>query len=165
MEAFDQKESTKSNHKRRSGNPEFEIEFTVESRGSSGESEEEEAQGRREASIPLTAPKIHGGAEKSPWGEIWGGGGGLERVRNFRVRMGRRRALNTPAKGAGRPGGLQRRPGRPERLCRSTRRLTEPPRATRAPVAERPGSLQYRSGSTGQSCQLTRPAQKRSMET
>jgi hypothetical protein len=72
MEAFDRRDSTRTNHKSGSRNPEFEIEFTVESRGSSGESKEEEAQGRGEASIPLTAPKIHGGAEKSPWGQNLG---------------------------------------------------------------------------------------------
>jgi hypothetical protein len=68
MEAFDRRESTRTNHKSRSENLEFEIEFTVESRRSSGESEEEEAQRRGEASIPLTTLKIHGGAKGSPRG-------------------------------------------------------------------------------------------------
>jgi hypothetical protein len=33
MEAFDQRESTRTNHKSRSGNPEFEFEFTVDLSG------------------------------------------------------------------------------------------------------------------------------------
>jgi hypothetical protein len=63
MEAFDQRKSARTNHKRRSGNPEFEIEFTVESSGSSRESEEE-AQGRRETSIPPLARESHRGEAK-----------------------------------------------------------------------------------------------------
>jgi hypothetical protein len=52
MEAFGQRESTRTNHNSRSGNPEFEIEFTVESREISGKSEEEEVQEREETPIP-----------------------------------------------------------------------------------------------------------------
>jgi hypothetical protein len=55
--------------------------------------------------------------------------------------------------------------GRPGTGGWSTRRLTEPSWATRAPVAGRPGLIQYRSGSTRQSCRLTRLSQKRSKET
>jgi hypothetical protein len=51
MEAFDQKESTRTNYNSRSGNPEFEIEFTVESREIS-EKSEEEVQEREETPIP-----------------------------------------------------------------------------------------------------------------
>jgi hypothetical protein len=66
------------NHKSRSGNPEFEIEFTVESREISGKSEEKELQERRETSILHRARNPREQASKSPRGEKGGGSGGLE---------------------------------------------------------------------------------------
>jgi hypothetical protein len=77
MEAFDQRESTRTNHKSRSGNPEFEIEFTIESREISGKSEEEEVQEREETPIPLTVRTPHGRAVESPGANFGGGSGDL----------------------------------------------------------------------------------------
>lgn len=44
MEAFDQEESSKTNHTSRSGNPEFEMSLPLDSREVPGKSDEEGAQ-------------------------------------------------------------------------------------------------------------------------
>jgi hypothetical protein len=49
MEAFDQGESSKTNHTSRSGNPEFEMSLPLDSREVSGKSEEEGALDEEEA--------------------------------------------------------------------------------------------------------------------
>jgi hypothetical protein len=49
MEAFDQEESSKTNHTSRSGNPEFESRLPLDSREVSGKSDEEGARDEEEA--------------------------------------------------------------------------------------------------------------------
>jgi hypothetical protein len=49
MEAFDQGKSSRTNHKSRSGNPEFEKSLPLDSREVSGKSDEEGARDEEEA--------------------------------------------------------------------------------------------------------------------
>jgi hypothetical protein len=68
MEAFDQRKSTRTNHKSRSGNPEFESSLPLDSREVSGKFDEEGALGGEENQIPQTTERTRGGAWKSPRG-------------------------------------------------------------------------------------------------
>jgi hypothetical protein len=83
MEAIDQRKSTRTNHKSRSGNPEFEFEFTVDLSEFSGKPEDEEADGREKASNSHTCAKPTKGEQNRPMGEWGGGGGGMSGVKCF----------------------------------------------------------------------------------
>jgi hypothetical protein len=119
MEEFDQRESTRTNHKSRSRNPEFEFEVTVNLSEFSGKPEEEEAQGRKEASSTLMPRNPHGRAPRSPRGAMRGGGSGLSRMEKKLGFEGAgcghfiasARDSGDPTRVAGRPDGLQMRFG------------------------------------------------------
>jgi hypothetical protein len=67
------------NHKRRSGNPEFESSLPLDSREVSGKSEEEGALDEEETSIFHSARESHGGAPELPGAIFVGGSGGLRK--------------------------------------------------------------------------------------
>jgi hypothetical protein len=67
METFDQGKSSRTKHKSRSGNPEFEMSLPLKSREVPGKSDEEGAQDGEEVGIHHVAQEILGGAAESPW--------------------------------------------------------------------------------------------------